>query len=71
MTDKYPTYLTCNQFCAKHSWPPLGGLRHLIFHGDTNGFNQVIVRIGKRVLINEDAFFKWLEDKNKAGGLDG
>jgi hypothetical protein len=30
-----------------HPWPPLGGLRHLIFHADTNGFHVVIRRVGR------------------------
>lgn len=40
-----------------HAWPPIGGLRHLIFYASTNGFDQVIRRVGRRVLIDEDAFF--------------
>jgi hypothetical protein len=43
-----------------HPWPPIGGLRHLIFNAETNGFNQVIRRIGRRVLIDEAAFFDWV-----------
>lgn len=48
-----------------HPWPPIGGLRHLIFFADTNGFNKVIRRIGRRVLIDEAAFFDWA---NRQGG---
>ena len=48
-----------------HPWPPIGGLRHLIFFADTNGFNKVIRRIGRRVLIDEAAFFDWV---NSQGG---
>lgn len=51
---------------AHHSWPPIGGLRHLIFHADANGFNQVIRRVGRRVLIDEAAFFAWA---NSNGGV--
>jgi hypothetical protein len=46
-----------------HPWPAEGGLRHLIFHEKTNGFDKVIVRAGRRVLINEKEFFKWMEDQ--------
>jgi len=42
-----------------HPWPPIGGLRHLIFFAETNGFDKVIRRIGLRVLIDEAAFFDW------------
>ena len=47
-----------------HDWPPLGGLRHLIFNADTNGFNKVIRRCGRRVLLDEDSFFEWVEEQN-------
>ena len=47
-----------------HSWPPTGGLRHLIFHAERNGFDTVIVRAGRRVLIDEAEFFKWLDAQN-------
>ena len=44
-----------------HEWPPIGGLRHLIFHAQTNGFTHAIRRVGRRVLIDETAFFEWVE----------
>lgn len=56
-----------------HPWPPLGGLRHLAFHAKTNGFERVIRRAGRRVLIDEMAFFEWLESQNESnigGGND-
>ena len=43
-----------------HTWPPIGGLRHLIFNAERNGFSQVIRRVGRRVLIDQDAFFVWV-----------
>lgn len=57
-------YLSCADSCKEHSWPPLGGLRHLIFHAATNGFHKVIRRCGRRILINEQEFFRWIEEKN-------
>ena len=44
-----------------HDWPPYGGLRHLIFHEKSNGFHKVIRRVGRRVLIDEQAFFEWVD----------
>lgn len=52
----------------RHPWPPVGGLRHLIFFADTNGFNKVIRRIGRRILIDEAAFFEWANSQNSQGG---
>lgn len=47
-----------------YDYPSINGLRHLIFHEHENGFNQVVRRIGRRVLIKEDEFFKWTERNN-------
>lgn len=46
-----------------HVWPSLGGLRHLVFHADKNGFNACIRRVGRRVLISEADFFKWMDSQ--------
>ena len=48
-----------------HSWPPVGGLRHLIHHSKTNGFDKVVKRVGKIVLIDEDQFFIWVNEQDK------
>lgn len=50
-----------------HAWPPIGGLRHLVFHADKNGFNKVVRRAGRRVLLDEKAFFAWLDEQNGGG----
>lgn len=47
-----------------HPWPPIGGLRHLVFHAKTNGFHAVIRRVGRRILIDEQAFFRWVDAVN-------
>ena len=58
-------YLTVRQWTAEKPWPPLGGLRHLIFNAKQNGFDTVIRRVGRRVLLSESAFAAWIE---KNGG---
>ena len=50
-----------------HPWPTTAGLRHLAFHAKTNGFDAVIRRVGRRVLIDEAAFFAWVD---RVGGCD-
>ena len=45
-----------------HPWPSESGLRWLIFNAKKNGFDSVVRRIGRRILINEDAFFDWMEN---------
>ena len=58
-----PRFIPVTKWNEHHEWPPIGGLRHLIFHADSNGFSVAIKRAGRRVLINEAAFFEWLEQQ--------
>ena len=46
-----------------HDWPPIGGLRHLIFHEKENGFDKVVKRCGRRVIIDEKQFFEWVNQQ--------
>ena len=47
-----------------HPWPSIPALRNLIFHGKKNHFDQVIIRVGRRVLIDEDKFFAWVKEND-------
>jgi hypothetical protein len=60
-------YNTVNQFVAKYPWLTKGGVRSYIFFQDTNGLRQsrAIVRIGRKILIDEDKFFQWIETQNQ------
>ena len=49
-----------------HPYPPLGGLRHLVFTMPT-GFDKVVRRVNRRVLIDEAAWFAWVEEQNQEG----
>ena len=59
MENEQLNLLTVDQFCKKHSWPPPGGMRWMIFKAKENGLSPALIRIGRRVLIDVDAFFKW------------
>ena len=58
-----PTLSTVNQFIDAHKAFTAGGLRALIFNEASNGLKKAgaIVRIGRRVLINEELFFAWVQ----------
>lgn len=56
-------FIPASDWSKHHAWPPIGGLRHLIFNAKTNGFDQVIRRVGRRVLVDESAFFQWVENQ--------
>ena len=49
------------QWPEVHPWPSVAGLRHLIHFERDNGFDAVVRRIGRRVLIDEAAFFAWAD----------
>ncbi|MDW9176987.1 hypothetical protein SE924_10055 [Legionella pneumophila] len=64
--DKNQTrYIPVPNWEKHHDWPRIGGLRHLIFNKDKNGFAKVIKKVGKRVLIDEAAFFDWVANQGK------
>jgi hypothetical protein len=61
--------LAVKPFQTKHSDAfTTGGLRALIFNEENNGLKEsgAILRIGRKVLINEDKFFGWVESQNGA-----
>lgn len=58
---------TVNQFSEKNPAFTPGALRALRFNCDTNGFNEAFVKVGRRVLIDEEQFFKAIEKMNSKG----
>ncbi len=67
---KAPRLIPLTEWPNHHAWPPLGGLRHLAFNAKQNGFERCIRRAGRRVLIDEDQFFQWIEEQNSGGTSD-
>lgn len=57
--------LTLRQFTEANSWPTMGALRNLIFFAKENGFDSVIRRVGTRILIDEESFYRWVDDGQK------
>ena len=65
-----PVLLTTRQFAEKHIGFSQGALRGLIFNSKSrqssageitgNGLNGALVRIGRKLLINEQKFYQWL-----------
>jgi len=64
MTNK-PRYIPVTVWNEHHDWPPIGGLRNLIFNKNKNGFATVVKKVGKRVLIDEAAFFEWIANQDR------
>ena len=67
------TLLTVKQFSDKHAAFPQGSLRNLIFLAESrmtskgtikgNGLDVALVRIGRKLLIDEIRFFQWIEEQ--------
>lgn len=60
--NKIRRLLSPNQLSLESGYP-LGGLRHLIFT-DPKGFNRVVRRIGRKVLLDVNAFHEWIDEIN-------
>lgn len=63
-----PHFLTIRQFAEIHKAFTMGGMRALVFHEHSNGLaaSGAIVRVGRKVLIDEAKFFAWVESKARA-----
>ena len=59
------SYLTVQQFSEKFPAFPHGGLRWQIFNEEINGLKKsgAILRIGRKILINVDKYFDWIESQ--------
>lgn len=65
--------LTVRQFSEKHPAFSQGSLRNLIFNAspkytsrgqvDGNGLKVALVRVGRKILIDEEKFFSWIDQQ--------
>jgi len=61
-TPSPPTRLIpATEWSRHHPWPTLGGIRHLVYHRRRTGADAWARKIGRRLLIDEAAFFRWAE----------
>ena len=63
--DTKTRYIPVPQWAEYYPWPSVTGLRALIQYRAKNGFDKAVVKIGKRVLIDEQQFLLWVEKRNK------
>lgn len=56
-------YLTVAQLSQRYPAFTQGSIRWLIFNSSTNGFNKVIRRIGRKVVLSLSAWKAFLEEK--------
>src|SRR5688572_13431330 len=55
------------QWNQHHVWPTVSALRYYIFHARRFGLERAIVRMGRRVLVDDHMLFRLLEAR---GGND-
>lgn len=56
-------YIPLTRWGDFHPYPSTSALRSLVFNAKTNGFDKVIRRIGKRILIDETAWFEYVDNQ--------
>jgi hypothetical protein len=61
------TFYTVAEFSQRHSFLTEGGLRFQIFNANENGLTEsgAIVRLGRRVLLDEENYFGWIKNQQK------
>lgn len=52
-----------SQFCEEYPAFTPGGVRWLLFQRQQNGLEHAVVRIGRRLLIDVEKFFEWIDTK--------
>ena len=65
-TNTSSPYLTVKQTAGKHPAFSEGALRWAIFNRHANGFDACLIRIGRRLLIDEFAFLAWVAKHREA-----
>lgn len=55
-----PQFTTVEQLANKYPAFTQSSLRWMLFNRATNGLDAAVVQIGRRVLIDEQAFVAWL-----------
>lgn len=42
-----------------HQWPTMGALRNIVYNKHYNGATAFVVKLGRRVYIDQEKFFEW------------
>lgn len=59
--DTKTKFIPVTKWNEYHEWPSLPAFRNLIYNKDENGLFTAIKKVGKRILIDEAAFFEWVK----------
>ena len=59
-------FFTVEQFAQKYPAFTVPSLRWLLFNRESNGLDAAVVQLGRKVLIDEQAFVAWLRSHKAA-----
>lgn len=68
MTTQTPQFLSVHALAEKYrdSGFTEAGIRWQLFNREHNGLNKAVIRIGKKLLVDEIAFVGWLRSQREA-----
>lgn len=55
--------LTLKQFAEKNPWPNESTLRNLYYKRKSNGLDKSFIKVGKRIIVDEEVFFSLIKAK--------
>lgn len=64
--EKQTEFLTLREFSNKHPSFSHNHLRWLMKNREKNGISLAIIKIDRRLMIDESKFFEWLDTKRGA-----
>jgi hypothetical protein len=63
--DQADEYVTVAQLAQRYPAFSQGSIRWLIFNMETNGFNKVVRKIGRKVILNMREFKNFLDEQTQ------
>lgn len=59
-------YIQLSDWTKHHEYPSVSQFRYLLQKNKdkNNGLNKVVKKIGGKILVNEGAFFEWIDKQN-------
>lgn len=65
VNPRFPRLRTFGQFAEAHTAFTEPSLRWLRFNCETNGFKRAFIKVGRRVLVDEETFFEVIRQQNE------
>jgi len=63
--NKLPPYMTIRDFCHNNPSFSENSIRWYIQHHKKYDFEKTYCRIGRRIMLKPQAFFDWIESRDK------